>query len=151
MDMGCTVKSVLQIKGLSLGDMLGSAKLSKMAGHAAVHGCRFSMVQGAHSGNEKGAKYQYYPLALPQGEEFNEDCPPYDILRLPIRTMKGYWEAINRLEGAKGNKTKHAKIVQETDVTDFPFCAASCRDQHPLDVHRRAPAVQGPAEAHRRL
>jgi hypothetical protein len=30
-----------------LGDMLGSAKLSKMAGHMALHGCRFSMVQGA--------------------------------------------------------------------------------------------------------
>ena len=31
-----------------LGDMLGSAKLSKMAGHMAAYGCRFSTVQGAH-------------------------------------------------------------------------------------------------------
>ena len=30
-----------------LGDMLGSAKLSRMAGHMARYGCRFSMVQGA--------------------------------------------------------------------------------------------------------
>ena len=32
-----------------LGDMLGSAKLSKMAGHMATYGCRFSTVQGARS------------------------------------------------------------------------------------------------------
>jgi len=30
-----------------LGDMLGSAKLSKMAGHMATYGCRFSTVHGA--------------------------------------------------------------------------------------------------------
>ncbi|EKM79258.1 hypothetical protein AGABI1DRAFT_26920, partial [Agaricus bisporus var. burnettii JB137-S8] len=29
---------------LILGDMLGSAKLSGMAGHSAIHGDRFSMV-----------------------------------------------------------------------------------------------------------
>jgi len=37
-----------------LGDMLGSAKLSKMAGHMAVYGCHFSTVQGARSSKEKG-------------------------------------------------------------------------------------------------
>ena len=37
-----------------LGDMLGSAKLSKMAGHMALHGCRFSTVQDAHSSTNKG-------------------------------------------------------------------------------------------------
>ena len=37
-----------------LGDMLGSAKLSKMAGHMALHGCRFSTVQGARSSANKG-------------------------------------------------------------------------------------------------
>jgi hypothetical protein len=35
-----------------LGDMLGSAKLSRMAGHMAIYGCRFSTVQGARSGNK---------------------------------------------------------------------------------------------------
>ena len=30
-----------------LGDMLGSAKLSRMAGHMALYGCHFSMVRGA--------------------------------------------------------------------------------------------------------
>jgi hypothetical protein len=37
-----------------LGDMLGSAKLSKMAGHMAVHGCRFCTVQGARPTVKKG-------------------------------------------------------------------------------------------------
>ena len=37
-----------------LGDMLGSAKLSKMAGHMALYGCRFSMVRGARSSKDRG-------------------------------------------------------------------------------------------------
>ena len=37
-----------------LGDMLGSAKLSKMAGHMALHGCRFCTVQGARPNADKG-------------------------------------------------------------------------------------------------
>ena len=37
-----------------LGDMLGSAKLSKMAGHMALHGCRFCTVQGARPSADKG-------------------------------------------------------------------------------------------------
>jgi hypothetical protein len=35
-----------------LGDMLGSAKLSRMAGHMALYGCRFSMVRGARPSNK---------------------------------------------------------------------------------------------------
>ena len=42
-----------------LGDMLGSAKLSRMAGHMALYGCRFSMVRGARSSKDKGM-IQYY-------------------------------------------------------------------------------------------
>ena len=37
-----------------LGDMLGSAKLSKMAGHMATYGCRFSKVKGARPSVDKG-------------------------------------------------------------------------------------------------
>jgi hypothetical protein len=37
-----------------LGDMLGSAKLSRMAGHMARYGCRFSMVRGARPSRDKG-------------------------------------------------------------------------------------------------
>src|SRR6266702_4141476 len=53
------------------GDMLGLAKLNEMAGHAALHGDRFSMVQGARTSKEKGAKTQYYPLSPPKKEKFN--------------------------------------------------------------------------------
>ena len=35
-----------------LGDMLGSAKLSRMAGHMARYGCRFSTVKGARPSNK---------------------------------------------------------------------------------------------------
>jgi hypothetical protein len=37
-----------------LGDMLGSAKLSKMAGHMALHGCRFCTVRGARPSEKRG-------------------------------------------------------------------------------------------------
>ena len=43
-----------------LGDMLGSAKLSRMAGHMARYGCRFSMVQGARPGKGDIMLYFYY-------------------------------------------------------------------------------------------
>ena len=45
-----------------LGDMLGSAKISGMAGHTAVYGDRFSMIKGACASLKKWSKYQYYPL-----------------------------------------------------------------------------------------
>jgi hypothetical protein len=44
-----------------LGDMLGSAKLSRMAGHMAIYGCRFSMVRGARASKNKGMM-QYYTI-----------------------------------------------------------------------------------------
>ena len=37
-----------------LGDMLGSAKLSKMAGHMALYGCRFCTVRGARPSRKPG-------------------------------------------------------------------------------------------------
>ena len=53
-----------------LGDMLGSAKLSRMAGHMALHGCRFSMVQGVRSVKEGMIQYHtiisIYLILLPQ-------------------------------------------------------------------------------------
>ena len=44
-----------------LGDMLGSAKLSRMAGHMALYGCRFSMVRGARPSKDRGM-IQYYTI-----------------------------------------------------------------------------------------
>ena len=44
-----------------LEDMLGSAKLSRMAGHMALYGCHFSMVRGARPSKDKGMM-QYYTI-----------------------------------------------------------------------------------------
>jgi len=55
------------------GDMLGSAKLSGMAGHSALYGDRFSLVQGAHS--KCGARRQYYPISPPEKNTYNSSCP----------------------------------------------------------------------------
>jgi hypothetical protein len=44
-----------------LGDMLGSAKFSRMAGHMALYGCRFSMVRGARASTDRGIM-QYYTV-----------------------------------------------------------------------------------------
>jgi hypothetical protein len=43
-----------------LGDMLGSAKLSRMAGHMALYGCRFSTVRGARPSKERGMSILYH-------------------------------------------------------------------------------------------
>ena len=51
---------------MALGDMLGSAKLNSMAGHTAIFGNHFSMIQGAKSSLVKGAKSQYYPMNPPE-------------------------------------------------------------------------------------
>jgi hypothetical protein len=51
---------------MGLGDMLGSAKISGMAGHTAVYGDRFSTVKGARA--SAGTKAQYYPVNLPEQE-----------------------------------------------------------------------------------
>jgi hypothetical protein len=82
------------------GDMLGSAKLSGMAGHSAVYGDRFSLVQGAHPTKDKGAWFQYYPISPPQKEIHNKDRAIVDLNFLPMRTQQHYWETIKRLESA---------------------------------------------------
>ena len=50
--------------------MLGSAKLSKMVGHMVLHGCHFSMVQGACTDQEGMMQYHtiisFYLTLLPQ-------------------------------------------------------------------------------------
>jgi hypothetical protein len=136
-----------------LGDMLGSAKFSRMAGHMARYGCRFSMVQGAYPGRGDimlyflillsysfclvGAKYQYYPLSPPEqddekGNDLNKDCPNFDPYDLPIRKIESYWEAIKELDAAKGKKTQCADIVKKTGVSGIPTCAASPAFSHPF-------------------
>src|SRR6266567_4913254 len=72
---------------MALGDMLGSAKLNGMAGHTAIFGDRFSMVQAAKSSLIKGAKSQYYPTNPPENNRYNPFRPPkYDPSNIPMRS-----------------------------------------------------------------
>ena len=47
-----------------LGDMLGSAKLSKMTGHMATYGCHFCTVWGAHPSEKQGMTKCYIILSF---------------------------------------------------------------------------------------
>ena len=111
------------------GDMLGSAKLSGMAGHSAVYGDRFSLVQGARPTDAKGSKFQYYPISPPQKEIHNKYRPIVDMKNLPLRTQIHYWETIKRLESA--TKSEQKKIVTETGISRLTLCAASPAFSHP--------------------
>jgi hypothetical protein len=79
-----------------LGDMLGSAKLSGMAGHTANYGDRFSLVKGARAGPEgSSAKAQYYPIVSHSLiKVFNKDWQDYDLKNLPMCTESEYWTVI---------------------------------------------------------
>jgi hypothetical protein len=79
-----------------------------------------------------GGRPQYYPISPPQKDEFNVDCPNYDIFHLPIQTIEDYWKIIERHEAVKGNKTQHTAIVRETGVSGLPICAASPAFSHPF-------------------
>ncbi|KAF7986439.1 hypothetical protein HWV62_31195 [Athelia sp. TMB] len=115
---------------MALGDMLGSAKLSGMAGHAALFGDHFTMVKGARSSRRKGAKYQYYPLNPPANALYNPDRISYDFFSLPYRDEQTYWQTIQDLK-LLPNKTDRAKIVTRTGVSRLPLCAASNAFIHP--------------------
>lgn len=118
---------------MCLGDMLGSAKLSGMAGHAAVHGDRFTMVKGARSSVKSGSKYQYYPINPPTAGDaapYNVGRLSYDFFDLPYRDENSYWQTIHDLNMAK-NPTARAKLVTRTGVSRLPLCAASMAFIHP--------------------
>ena len=112
------------------GDMLGSAKLNGMAGHAAFYGDRFSMVQGARTGKERGAKAQYYPLCPPQKERFNPGHPDIDPNYIPMRQQSHYWMTIKRLSSAQ-TKKEQQMIVRETGISHLTLCSASPTFSHP--------------------
>jgi hypothetical protein len=115
-----------------LGDMLGSAKLSSMAGHSAIFGDRFSLVQGACSKISRGAKAQYYPMSPPDNDakQYNPNRPTYDLNNLPMRTESHYWSTIKRLSEATTKKTVD-DIVKTTGISHLPLCAASLAFSHP--------------------
>jgi hypothetical protein len=113
-----------------LGDMLGSAKLSGMAGHTAVHGDRFSEVKGARSSTKKGSKSQYYPMAPPGGPDLNPGRPIYNFESIPMRNEETYWQVIQRLKDAP-TKAERARIVTQTGVSRMPLATASDAFLHP--------------------
>ena len=116
---------------MALGDMLGSAKLNGMAGHTAIFGDRFSMVQGAKSSLIKGAKSQYYPMNPPDNERYNPSRPvKYDLSKIPMRSQTSYWATIDKLAAAKTKKEK-SEITKATGVSRLPLCAASVAFTHP--------------------
>jgi len=115
-----------------LGDMLGSAKMSGMAGHTAVHGDRFSMIKGARASLKKGSKYQYYPIAPPKNAIYNptrQAC--YDLDQLPVRAEKHYWDTIKELLDKTKNKRQHNAIIRESGISRMPLAAASPAFIHP--------------------
>ena len=112
------------------GDMLGSAKLSGMAGHSATYGDRFSLVQGAYPAKDRGAKAQYYPISPPQKERFNPSRADINLNDLPLRGQRHYWDTIEKLESA-ANKRQRQKIVLETGISRLTMCAASPAFFHP--------------------
>ena len=115
-----------------LGDMLGSAKMSGMAGHTAVYGDRFSMIKGACASLKKGSKYQYYPINPPKNATFNptrQAC--YDLDKLPVRTEEHYWDTIKKLLDKTKNKRQHDAIVRESGISRMPLAAASPAFIHP--------------------
>jgi hypothetical protein len=105
------------------GDMLGSAKLSGMAGHSAHYGDRFSLVPGARPSKE-GAKYQYYPISPPEKEIHNSDRPIIDLDDLPMRGQRHYWETIERLQSA-ATERERKRIGKMTGISRLTLCAAS--------------------------
>src|SRR6266576_804414 len=110
-----------------LGDMLGSAKMSGMAGHSAVHGDRLRLVEGARSSLKKGSKYQYYPVNPPQNWKYNPSrCSSYDLNNLPIRDEKSYWDVIEKLNNAQTNA-----IIKKSGISRMPLAAASPAFLHP--------------------
>ena len=116
---------------MALGDMLGSAKINGMAGHMAIFGDRYSMVQAARSSCVKGSKALYYPSNPPENSTYNPDRPKkYDLHNLPLRTQSQYWKIIQKLEDAQ-TKKERADIVKATGISRIPLCAASKAFIHP--------------------
>lgn len=114
-----------------LGDMLGSAKLSGMAGHLAIYGDRFSMVKAARSNTAKGSKFLYYKMdATEPTNQYNPGRIVYELANIPYRTETEYWKIIAELNQAP-TKGRRAAIVTQTGVSRMPLCAAGRAFLHP--------------------
>ena len=112
------------------GDMLGSAKLSGMAGHSALYGDRFSLVQGAFPAKDKVVRAQYYPISPPEKDRYNPKRHAVDLGNLPLREQSHYWRTIERLESAT-SRTERQKIVLDTGISRVTLCSTSPAFVHP--------------------
>ena len=110
--------------------MLGSAKLSGMAGHTATFGDRFSMVKAARGSTKRGSKALYYPMSPPNNDNYNPGCPFYVLCNLPMCKEDEYWKTVAMLEKTV-SKTGRAAITKETGISCMPLCAASHAFCHP--------------------
>ena len=79
-----------------------------------------------------GGKPQYYPIWPPKHKDLNETRLNYDIFKLPIRTIEGYWDIIEKLQAVKDSPSQTKIIVRETGVSALPICAASPAFSHPF-------------------
>ena len=111
------------------GDMLGSAKLSGMAGHSANYGDRFSLVKGACT-SKSGSKAQYYPISPPQKDKYNKERDDVNLNSLPLRVQSQYWDTIQRLDSAATIDEKNM-IMKSTGIARLTICAASPAFLHP--------------------
>jgi len=111
-------------------DMLGSAKLNGMAGHSAIHGDRFSMVQNARASLKRGSKFQYYPISPPASSTYNPERPQYALHNLPMRQESFYWATIKKIEAAT-SKAGKAALTKDTGISRMPLCAVSPAFLHP--------------------
>jgi len=113
---------------LGLGDMLGSAKINGMSGHAAVYGDRFTNTEAAKASATRGAKAQYYPML--QADVFNPGRKMYSLDDLPMRDHTQYLHILEELEKAQ-NENQRKKISKATGVARLPLCASSHAFFHP--------------------
>lgn len=113
---------------IAAGDMLGSAKINGMAGHAAIYGDRFSTVQAAKSSTASGSKAQYYPML--SSDKHNPNRPKYSYDTLPLREHRTYFETLRDLEAAP-NENQRKFITRTTGVSRLPLCIASPAFFHP--------------------
>ncbi|KAH6876971.1 hypothetical protein BKA70DRAFT_1127754 [Coprinopsis sp. MPI-PUGE-AT-0042] len=115
--------------------MLGSAKLSGLAGHTAFCGDRFTEVSAARNflpgPGEKG-KSLYYPIEPPENDQYNPGRPlKIDLLNLPLRSQETYYETIEKLNDPSLSKTAKKNVTTQTGVGRLPLCAASKAFIHP--------------------
>jgi len=101
---------------MALGDMLGSAKLNGMAGHTAIFGDHFSMVQAAKSSLIKEVKLQYYPMnppALQSNTSYSPKLTSEAAQVTPPQMRSTTWSTTSKTLG------EEARAIHKTQIRQF--------------------------------